>query len=637
MNNWNTGTVVTPECTSCPAKPGAGDDVAIGNFYVDVDAANPIKSLVTTTLLRITSVLDVSDIATYNGPVVGRGSVGGTGEHFFLDTVTPDTGSSYFSVNVPTTATFSGGLNIGAGAGLGVYSTAYNTDTVTWAGDTIIIDGAYGGGENAVIRNQPGATFLATADGEIRGIIGLGHFDNYGTFRKQGGLGTTAVGSEFKNRAGGLLDVVTGKVSLNGDCTLGGTAKIAGNSKLEIRGYATVSSAFSSTGAGTFRLSNRLIVNQGATASFVHFDMGLTAGETGYRQGLGTIQISGTAVFGGTLESGITNLQAGSIGQTNYDLFLHLGAVLNNAGTLTTSSTTIGIGENGSVNNLAGGVFDCTGAGVISGYGFTTGSMSNAGTFRKSGGDTTLVALPFTNTGTVAANSGELEFTGFHQTSGQTILGGGSLYGFDQVLSFEGGSLKGNGNIRGKVLNDGATVSPGNSAGLLTIGGGYYGNYYTQTATGTLEIEIGGTAAGTQYDQLVVGRPGDFNVIATLDGKLKVKYINGFNPTTGSFDVLVAQHRSGQFSNLDLPPNMAVEYLPDGVRLIVGTACPADINDDGFVDDADFTLFVGAYNLLICEDPAMPPGCPADFNLDELVDDADFVIFVVAYNELLCP
>ncbi|MGH7244763.1 MAG: hypothetical protein ACREJD_15225 [Phycisphaerales bacterium] len=28
--------------------------------------------------------------------------------------------------------------------------------------------------------------------------------------------------------------------------------------------------------------------------------------------------------------------------------------------------------------------------------------------------------------------------------------------------------------------------------------------------------------------------------------------------------------------------------------------------------------------------------CPADLNLDGLVDDADFSIFVVAYNELLC-
>ncbi len=65
--------------------------------------------------------------------------------------------------------------------------------------------------------------------------------------------------------------------------------------------------------------------------------------------------------------------------------------------------------------------------------------------------------------------------------------------------------------------------------------------------------------------------------------------------------------------------------------------CPADLNGDGQVDDADFSIFVVAYNLLDCADPAMPAGCPADLNGDGIVDDADFVNFVAAYNELLCP
>lgn len=66
-------------------------------------------------------------------------------------------------------------------------------------------------------------------------------------------------------------------------------------------------------------------------------------------------------------------------------------------------------------------------------------------------------------------------------------------------------------------------------------------------------------------------------------------------------------------------------------------ACPGDINNDGLVDDADFILFVSAYNILDCADPSMPAGCPADFNKDGLVDDSDFTIFVVGYNALLCP
>ncbi len=65
--------------------------------------------------------------------------------------------------------------------------------------------------------------------------------------------------------------------------------------------------------------------------------------------------------------------------------------------------------------------------------------------------------------------------------------------------------------------------------------------------------------------------------------------------------------------------------------------CPCDLNHDGQVDDADFVIFVQAYNTLDCNDPSMPAGCPADFDGSDTVDDADFVIFAAAYNDLLCP
>jgi hypothetical protein len=66
-------------------------------------------------------------------------------------------------------------------------------------------------------------------------------------------------------------------------------------------------------------------------------------------------------------------------------------------------------------------------------------------------------------------------------------------------------------------------------------------------------------------------------------------------------------------------------------------ACPADLNTDTQVDDADFVIFAAAYALTSCADPLMPPGCPADFNADGFVDDADFAFFSSAYNALFCP
>ncbi|MBX3390963.1 MAG: hypothetical protein KF691_16050 [Phycisphaeraceae bacterium] len=83
---------------------------------------------------------------------------------------------------------------------------------------------------------------------------------------------------------------------------------------------------------------------------------------------------------------------------------------------------------------------------------------------------------------------------------------------------------------------------------------------------------------------------------------------------------------------------IAANGIVDGkLRGFVLTPCPADLNNDGFVEDADFSIFIVAYNILDCADPAMPAGCPADLNNDNLVDDADFVVFVAAYNALLCP
>lgn len=63
--------------------------------------------------------------------------------------------------------------------------------------------------------------------------------------------------------------------------------------------------------------------------------------------------------------------------------------------------------------------------------------------------------------------------------------------------------------------------------------------------------------------------------------------------------------------------------------------CRADLTYDAYVDDADFVVFVGAYEQVFCLGGF--PGCPGDFNADGLVDDADFVLFLAGYNQLLCP
>lgn len=60
--------------------------------------------------------------------------------------------------------------------------------------------------------------------------------------------------------------------------------------------------------------------------------------------------------------------------------------------------------------------------------------------------------------------------------------------------------------------------------------------------------------------------------------------------------------------------------------------CLGDLDGGDSVDDADFSLFVQAYDALL-----VPPADPAsDLNRDGIVDDVDFMLFVQAYNQLTC-
>lgn len=74
------------------------------------------------------------------------------------------------------------------------------------------------------------------------------------------------------------------------------------------------------------------------------------------------------------------------------------------------------------------------------------------------------------------------------------------------------------------------------------------------------------------------------------------------------------------------------------IPVFCGSAgCPSicsmsDFNGDGFVDDADFVLFAGAYNELVVPQANVL----GDLNADSLVDDADFAAFSTAYDTLLC-
>jgi hypothetical protein len=98
----------------------------------------------------------------------------------------------------------------------------------------------------------------------------------------------------------------------------------------------------------------------------------------------------------------------------------------------------------------------------------------------------------------------------------------------------------------GTLTNNGGTVMPGNSPGILVINGNY-----AQTSSGTLAVELGGTTPGSGYDQLLVSG----NV--SLDGTLNVTFCCAFPGAAGnSYNIITTTAPNGitgNFSTINPP------------------------------------------------------------------------------------
>jgi hypothetical protein len=135
------------------------------------------------------------------------------------------------------------------------------------------------------------------------------------------------------------------------------------------------------------------------------------------------------------------------------------------------------------------------------------------------------------------------------------------------------------------------------------------------------------------FDRGYVYQGGD--LCLTIRGRGPIDFAGLFEGSEGS----PAQIGRAVYNYSDDNATQGFFYSPLALRFAFTPRafCPADLNNDGVVDDFDFQLFAGAYNILDCNDLGMPLGCPSDLNFDRVVDDLDFQVFVVAYNEVLCP
>lgn len=230
----------------------------------------------------------------------------------------------------------------------------------------------------------------------------------------------------------------------------------------------------------------------------------------------------------------------------------------------------------------------------------TAGAITGSGSLVAQTGGT--IYLPFAN----------LAFTGTTSIQGLStdlLNGGGKLYVTNTAGSATGsgavnvstGTLGGNGIIGGTVNmlsspNGAAHLAPGNDGpGKLAIGALSIAASPNCPAC-SLDIEIGGTVAGTDYDQLVVTGNAAIGGVASTSGTLKVSLINGFTRQAldTKFTILSAASRTGLgFTSLNFPGNdnagWSVNYTSNSVEIVaLGTG---DFNHDAIVDAADFVTW----------------------------------------------
>lgn len=256
------------------------------------------------------------------------------------------------------------------------------------------------------------------------------------------------------------------------------------------------------------------------------------------------------------------------------------------------------------------------------------------------------LAVPSTITATNVVNSGaspKIVTVGASTTVHRVNLQGGSaaapldleiLQGVrfgvsNQLVIGANATLTGGGTVLGDVIAaGGASIAPGPvpaspamaSPGILQVGG----NLNTQAAS-NLNVEIGGTVAGTNYDRLAVGGNASFS------GNLAVKLINGFSPAPlQQFDIVTYATHSGSFTaNGPISAGgslvFAPIYLADRLTLIA--TIPGDVTTDGKVSFADLVAMAQNYGS------THATWSTGDLNNDGNVNFADLVILAQNYGQ----
>lgn len=417
------------------------------------------------------------------------------------------------------------------------------------AGSTVLVDsntGVISGGTLATTGTGTFNTNSGTLDGTVNAVTNAGMFKvSQGNLNLQGTLNNT--GTIALDKSGYVVFLTkptiltgSGKLIMSANTsflTNSPTNTLTNESTIEGTGFIGGSDPMGITNSGSIIANQKtpLVISPDATLGFTNTGkLIVNRGSTLNIEGLcnnfsGTTLMGGTYLVTGTLEfqnSIVTN--AGSITLT--------GATAQILNSFTNTSALANLAANSALGSLS------LGSGQILA---TATNFSNAGKT------------------TVGAGSGFSVGGSYTQTAGTTTVDGALMA--PAGLTLQKGSLMGKGTIAAAVSSS-ASVTPGDSSSkpaTLAVTG-----TYTQNSGGSLNISIGGTAAGS-FGQVAVSNG------VSVGGTLVIKRIKGFVPAIGNtFNIVTGSAISGQFAtvkgtSINSSEHFEVSYTPTAVTLTV--------------------------------------------------------------------
>jgi hypothetical protein len=393
---------------------------------------------------------------------------------------------------------------------------------------------------NATLSLTAG-TLTNTATGVIETLVGSGggrnilaNIVNNGSIDIQSPASMNRSGAEYTN---------------NNSFVVGATHTLAVvGAFIQAGGTLTVDGVFDQT-AGAFHLNGGVIAGI-PTLSALSLNVG--PGSTA----IGTVRMIRASTLSGNVMAGQTIIiegVRGSLSGPAVNASLTAAGDFTNAGIirLTSSGAT---GSGSSTLTIASGTLTNTAGGQIETLPGTGGGRSISGAI--------------INDGSISLGVGTTYSSGTMRNVAPGTIIGGSTLTLGAAAAFVG-----SGSITANIVNAGQ-FHVGASPGLLSITG-----TYSQSASGTFHLEIGGSIAGSDFDRLVVSGA------TSLAGTLNVSKVSGACTETGSsYEFMTFASRAGDFTVKNgLNPGAGQTYVTvptaTNYRLnVIGAACPVPDN-----------------------------------------------------------